>query len=178
MYSQEDLLSKLLNNRRLLFIIGGVIIGVIILSIVLTSSKADIQKEIAQLSSQTSEVTSLAEGAQSELDDSSMLASNATIIATLTDVDASLGALAGAKKIDKATIELQAAHADELATELDSAKVASTYSVTYKKIIIEELDQLALDIRAVSKKTNTTVRSNLQAAATRVELLSKLNLTN
>ena len=174
MHSQEDLLSKLLGNRRLLFIIGGVIIAMIILSVVLTSGKTDIQKEVARLASQTAAVSDFAEGAQETLNDSSLLSNNATTIATLTGISVSLNELADNQKPNEDATKLQTTHIAELATSLDNAKVINNYNTEYKRIITSELTSLASDMRAVGTQANATVRANLEAAAEKIDLVSQL----
>jgi hypothetical protein len=168
---KEDLFSKVLGNRRLLMIVGAVLIIVIIVSIVLTSGKSSIQKDVVSLNNQASLLESFASAAQTNIANDALRTKNVNAIIILDSSIASLSDVVGKIKIEKEVASSQAAHIKELTSDLATAKSAGTYDQSYTTTIKDELDTFSRNITQAATNAKGTTKQKLEAI---VEQLDKV----
>lgn len=159
-------------DKKFLLIVGGILFAVIIGAIMMLSSGGESTTQLAErLTSRLQSIINLTDHGDENLNDSSYRNFNAEMRTTIKSDIAALSANLTLPEKPSESITLQESE-EQLAAELDSAKIEGKYNETYKKVIQNRLDASAALISEIYEKSNNaTAKAALEAAFEHINTL-------
>ena len=183
---RQDLFAKLLANKKLLFLIVGVLVVLMITVPLLLAATADkTPGRILAINSHLAALAELSEEQRSELNSASLRDQNANVSIILSgatnDLTAALAQASSASAVDAQAAARHAARLAAIQTALEEARQTNTLDSQYQKQLDTELEVVETQLVVLSKETKRkVVRDTLADIANRLKLgreaLAKVSL--
>jgi len=183
---RQDLFAKLLANKKLLFLIVGVLVVLMITVPLLLAATADkTPGRILAINSHLAALAELSEEQRSELNSASLRDQNANVSIILSgatnDLTAALAQASSASAVDAQAAARHAARLAAIQTALEEARQTNTLDSQYQKQLVTELEVVETQLVVLSKETKRkVVRDTLADIANRLKLgreaLAKVSL--
>ena len=183
---RQDLFAKLLANKKLLFLIVGVLVVLMITVPLLLAATADkTPGRILAINRHLAALAELSEEQRSELNSASLRDQNANVSIILSgatnDLTAALAQASSASAVDAQAAARHAARLAAIQTALEEARQTNTLDSQYQKQLVTELEVVETQLVVLSKETKRkVVRDTLADIANRLKLgreaLAKVSL--
>lgn len=182
---QQDLMAKLMANKKMLALVGGIVLVLLFLvPILLAGSKNPTPSRVVTLQSHFTALADFTNEQEDRLIDGGLRRQNATIGILLAgaanDIKTISAQVYGPIEPSPATVAANAARLAEMQAALDASVATNTYDETYKLIVASELQTLDALLAEYASQSSQTVAEVLQNIRERLakgrELLSNYEL--
>lgn len=173
---RQDLFAKLLANKKLLFLIVGVLVVLMITVPLLLAATADkTPGRVLAINSHLAALAELSEEQRSELNSASLRDQNANVSIILSgatnDLTAALAQTSAASAVDAQAAARHAARLAAIQAALEEARQTNTLDAQYQKQLVTELEVVETQLTVLSKETKRkVVRETLADIADRLKL--------